>query len=299
MKPIFFYAPSLKRYETDYLSSEEGWKPISVTGTSCAFSCKHCETRVLEGMEDGSTREKFEKILESVSKAGQKGVILSGGSSPRGDVPVWKYSDVLKKYPNVTVIAHTGVVKSREIAKRFRDSGVKIALRDMVGDQETINEVVGQPFTVDDYLSSFKYLKEVGIKIAPHVIVGLSKRGVEGDLHALELLQEVNPDAVIVVGLMPLVGTPYRGVKEPSPEELGKVLMRARELFTSPVMLGCARPRGKAYLDVEKMAVDQGIDGMAFPSQETIEYAMGRREVVLSHACCGNVIHDFLLRVSL
>ncbi|MEM3863981.1 MAG: radical SAM protein, partial [Metallosphaera sp.] len=41
-----------------------------------------------------------------------------------------------------------------------------------------------------------------------------------------------------------------------------------------------------------------GIDGMAFPSQETIEYAFGRREVILSHACCGNVIHDFLLRVS-
>ncbi|MEM0064688.1 MAG: radical SAM protein [Metallosphaera sp.] len=295
---MFFYAPSLKKYETDYISSEEGWKPISVTGTSCAFSCKHCETRVLEGMEDGSTKEKFQSVMEKVSKSGQKGVILSGGSSFRGDVPVWKYSDVLRSFQNLTIIAHTGVVKSREVAKKFKDAGVKIALLDMVGDQDTIDQVLGQPFTVDDYLNSFRYLKAEGIKIAPHVIVGLSKRGLDGDLHALELLKDVNPDAVIIVGLMPLVGTPYKNVREPSPEELGEVLSRARKLFSSPVMLGCARPRGKAYLEVEKMAVDSGIDGMAFPSQETIEYAFGRREVILSHACCGNVIHDFLLRVS-
>ncbi|AWS00114.1 radical SAM protein [Metallosphaera hakonensis] len=299
MRPIFFYAPYLKKYETDYLSSDDGWRPISVTGTSCAFSCKHCETRVLEGMEDGSTKAKFESVLERVSSSGQKGVILSGGSSPRGDVPIWKYTEVLKKYPNLTVIAHTGVVKSREIARRFKESGVKIGLLDMVGDQETIDQVLGQPFTVKDYLNSFRYLKEEGIKIAPHVIVGLSRKGIEGDLHALELLSEVNPDAVIIVGLMPLVGTPYKNTREPSPEELAKVLLRARELFSNPVMLGCARPRGKAYISVERLAVDQGIDGMAFPSEETIEYAKDKREVVLSHACCGNVIHDFLLRVSI
>ncbi len=226
MRPIFFYAPYLKKYETDYLSSDDGWRPISVTGTSCAFSCKHCETRVLEGMEDGSTKAKFESVLERVSSSGQKGVILSGGSSPRGDVPIWKYTEVLKKYPNLTVIAHTGVVKSREIARRFKESGVKIGLLDMVGDQETIDQVLGQPFTVKDYLNSFRYLKEEGIKIAPHVIVGLSRKGIEGDLHALELLSEVNPDAVIIVGLMPLVGTPYKNTREPSPEELAKVLLR-------------------------------------------------------------------------
>ncbi|QKQ99228.1 radical SAM protein [Metallosphaera tengchongensis] len=298
MKPIYFYAPSLKKYETDFISSDEGWKAVSVTGTSCAFNCKHCETRVLEGMEDGSTKEKFERILERASKSGQKGIILSGGSTPRGEVPVWKYTEVLKRYQNLTVIAHTGVVKSREIAKRFKDSGVKIGLLDMVGDEETIREVLGQPFTVEDYLNSFRFLKQEGIKVAPHVIVGLSKRGVEGDIHALNLLREVSPDAVIIVGLMPLVGTAYKSWKEPSPEELGKVLMTARELFSVPVMLGCARPRGRSYLAVEKLAVDQGVDGMAFPSQETIEYAKGRRDVVLSHACCGNVIHDFLLRVS-
>lgn len=298
MRPIFFYAPALKRYETDYLTSEKGWKAISVTGTYCAFNCKHCERRILEGMEDGSTKEKFESLMEKIVKEGYKGVVLSGGSTLRGEVPIWKYKDVLKKY-NLVKIAHTGVVKSLEIAMRFKEAGIQIALLDMVGDNETIKEVLGQPFSVEDYLNSFKYLKQVGIKIAPHVILGLSKRGFEGDLQAIELLREVNPDAVIIVGLMPLVGTQMATARQPSPEEVSIALRKARELFDVPIMLGCARPRGKAYAKAEKEAVEMGIDGIAFPEEETIEFAKEiGREVILSNACCANVIHDFLSRVS-
>ncbi|AWR98343.1 radical SAM protein [Acidianus sulfidivorans JP7] len=298
MKPIFFYAPALKKYETDYLTSEKGWKPISVTGKYCAFNCKHCETRILEGMEDGSTKEKFESLMEKIYKEGYEGVILSGGSTPRGDVPIWKYTEILKKYP-ITKIAHTGVVKTQEIANRLKEAGIQIALLDMVGDNETIRDVLGQPFTVEDYINSFKYLKKAGIKIAPHVILGLSKKGFEGDLHALSLLKEVDPDAVIIVGLMPLVGTQMKNSREPSPEELSKALKIARESFDKPIMLGCARPRGKAYAKVEKEAVDEDIEGIAFPAEETIEYAKEKgKKIILSNACCGNIIHDFLLRVS-
>lgn len=294
MRPIYFYAPALKRYETSYISSETGWKAISVTGNSCAFNCSHCETKILNTMADGSTREKFEKELEEASKLG--GIILSGGSTARGDVPIWKYTDVLKRYNNMTIIAHTGVVKSEEVARKFKEAGVKIALLDMVGDDKTIKEFLRQPFTVEDYLNSFRFLKSQGIKIVPHVIMGMSLEGEEGDLRAIELLKEVKPDAVIIVGLMPLLNKP---MKVPSPSHLVNGLKKARDLFDDvPIMLGCARPRGTKYLEVERFAVDYDIDGIAFPEEETIEYAMGRREVKLSNACCGNVVYDFISRVS-
>ncbi len=293
MRPIYFYAPALKRYETSYISSEAGWKAISVTGNSCAFNCSHCETKILNTMADGSTKEKFEKELMDASRLG--GVILSGGSTARGDVPIWKYSDVLKKYNNLIVIAHTGVVKSEEVARKFKEAGVKIALLDMVGDNRTIKEFLRQPFTVDDYLNSFIYLKSQGIKIVPHVIMGMSLEGEEGDLRAIDLLKEVNPDAVIIVGLMPLSNKPMR---VPSPSHLINGLKKARDLFDVPIMLGCARPRGTKYLEVEKFAVDYDVDGIAFPEEETIEYAKGRREIKLSNACCGNVVYDFISRVS-
>ncbi|EZQ07021.1 MULTISPECIES: radical SAM protein [Acidianus] len=297
MKPIYFYAPALKKYETDYLSSSAGWNAISVTGTSCAFNCKHCGRRVLEGMADGSTDEKFAKELEEASKKG--GIIISGGSTPRGDVPIWKYSEILKRFSkNLTIIAHTGIVKNREIARKFKEAGVKIALLDMVGDDETIRKVLGQPFTVSDYLNSFKYLKSEGMKVVPHVIMGLSKKGKEGDLHAISLLSEVNPDAIIIVGLMPMPETSYSLFSPPEPDHMIEGLSRARNNFDVPVMLGCARPRGRRYLKVEQFAVDNEVDGIAFPEEETIEYAKGKREILLSNACCGNIVLDFLSRVS-
>lgn len=299
MRPIYFYAPGLKRYETSYLDSSKGWKSVSVTGTSCAFSCKHCNTRVLENMEDGSTREKFQRVIEKVISEGYGGVIVSGGSTARGDVPLWKYSDILSKVKDrVTVIAHTGVV-NEETAERMAEAGVKIALLDMVGDDKTIKEVLGQPFTVEDYLNSFMNLKRAGIKIVPHVILGLSRLGHRGDMKALESLSKVNPDAVIIVGLMPLVGTQGYLFKPPTPDEMVNALSRARELYSIPIMLGCARPRGKEYLKVETFVVDGGIDGIAYPEEETVEYAEGRRKIVLSHACCGNVVEDFLSQVGI
>ncbi|BAB66979.1 radical SAM protein [Sulfurisphaera tokodaii] len=293
MRKLYLYAPALKKYETDYLNSENGWRMVSVTGTACAFNCDHCNRRILEGMEDASTREKMKNVLEKVIKEGHRGLILSGGSSVRGEVPIWRYSDLLSNYANkLTFIAHTGVVRNPEIAEKFAKAGVKIALLDMVGDNETIRDVLKQPFTVDDYLNSFKYLKSAGIKIAPHVIVGLSRKGIDGDLHAIELLKEVNPDTVIIVGLMPLVGT--RNTRQPTPQELIAALRKARDEFSVPVMLGCARPRGSAYLEVDKFAVDYDIDGIAFPEEEVIPYARNKREIIFSNACCGNVIFDVL-----
>lgn len=292
MRPLYLYAPNLKRYENDYMTSKKGWKAISVTGAACAFNCKHCGRKILIGMEDGSTEDRLIKVIERSIAEGHRGLILSGGSTSRGEVPVWRFAHVLQKYKDkLTLVAHTGVVKSEEIARKFAEAGVKIALLDMVGDNETIKEVLGQPFTVEDYLNSFKYLKRAGLKVVPHVIVGLSVKGTEGDLRALELLKEVDPDAVIVVGLMPLS---FEYDRQATPEALVSALKKARDEFSSPVMLGCARPRGGKYLDVEKFAVDYDVDGIAFPEEETIEYAKGKRHLVFSNSCCANVVFDIL-----
>jgi uncharacterized radical SAM superfamily protein len=292
MRPLFLYAPNLKKYETDFLSSRDGWSAISVTGTACAFNCKHCGRAILRGMTDGSSEERLIKALEASIRRGHKGVILSGGSTARGEVPIWRFKGVLQKYrDSLTFIAHTGIVRSEEIAREFREAGVKVALLDMVGDNETIKEVLGQPFTVEDYLNSFKLLKRAGLKVVPHVIVGLSVKGLEGDLRSLELLKEVSPDAVIVVGLMPLS---VNFSRQASPEGLMATLKKARDEFSVPVMLGCARPRGGEYLKVEQFAVDYDVDGIAFPEEETVGYAQGKRQIVFSNACCANVVFDVL-----
>ena len=128
--------------------------------------------------------------------------------------------------------------------------------------------------------------------VVPHVIVGLSKKGIESELNALDMLRGVSPDAVIVVGLMPLSSS--NSFRQPEPEDMITVMRKARDSFSVPVMLGCARPRGRRYLEVEKFAVDYELDGIAFPEEETINYALSKRQVVFNSSCCANVVFDIL-----
>jgi uncharacterized radical SAM superfamily protein len=70
-------------------------------------------------------------------------------------------------------------------------------------------------------------------------------------------------------------------------------MKKARDDFSILVMLGCVRPRGRRYLEVEKFAVDYGLDGIAFPEEETINYALSKRQVIFNNTCCANVVFDF------
>jgi len=55
-KQIGFYAPSFSYYKTKYLhSSPTTFPTISVTGSSCALKCKHCNGKVLETMLPATT----------------------------------------------------------------------------------------------------------------------------------------------------------------------------------------------------------------------------------------------------
>jgi len=72
-------------------------------------------------------------------------------------------------------------------------------------------------------------------------------------------------------------------------EEIGGFFETARKtLPDTPVMLGCARPLGAMKKDVDRLAVDAGLNGIAYPSEGTIAYARSRGlEPDLIHACCG------------
>ena len=48
---IRFYAPSFINYKTKYFCSTKTFFPsISITGSSCALKCKHCNGKVLNTM---------------------------------------------------------------------------------------------------------------------------------------------------------------------------------------------------------------------------------------------------------
>jgi uncharacterized radical SAM superfamily protein len=56
----------------------------------------------------------------------------------------------------------------------------------------------------------------------------------------------------------------------------------------TPVMLGCARPLGKIKADIDRAAVDAGLNGIAFPAEGVVAYARERGlRPKFVDACCG------------
>jgi hypothetical protein len=94
---------------------------------------------------------------------------------------------------------------------------------------------------------------------------------------------------VVLVILMPLTGTPMVGVTPPPIAEIARFFNLARRtLPATPVMLGCARPLGPIKAEIDRAAVDAGLNGIAYPAEGIVTYAQARGLTPkFVDACCG------------
>jgi uncharacterized radical SAM superfamily protein len=94
---------------------------------------------------------------------------------------------------------------------------------------------------------------------------------------------------LVLVVLMPLLGTPMARVHPPPLEEVEAFFVRSREqLPHTPLTLGCARPGGIWKEIVDRLAVDSGLNGIAYPANGTVAHARRRGLCPCFHeTCCG------------
>jgi hypothetical protein len=95
--------------------------------------------------------------------------------------------------------------------------------------------------------------------------------------------------AVVLVGFRPMPGTAMAGCLPPSPEEFGAFFVRARSLFPhTPVVLGCERPLGSHRRETERLALQAGLDGLAFPLEKTMaQAALLNLQTGFQEDCCA------------
>jgi len=133
---IRFYAPSFVYYKSKYFrSSPNAFPSISITGSSCALKCKHCNGKVLDTMVLALTPEELFDVCAKLKNNGAVGCLISGGCLPDGSVPIDEFVDAIaqiKKKLGLTVVTHTGVI-DYSTAKRLKDAGVDAALIDIIG----------------------------------------------------------------------------------------------------------------------------------------------------------------------
>jgi uncharacterized radical SAM superfamily protein len=294
---IHFYAPSFMYYKTSYCSSSPSDFPtISVTGKGCALKCKHCGGRVLETMHSATTSQDLFELCARLKREGALGCLVSGGCLPDGSVPLAPFVDILgkvKRELGLTVLVHTGIVDS-QVAGALKEAGIDTALIDIIGSDETIRGICGLNVTVKDYEDSMKALHQSGIAFVPHVIVGLHFGKLKGERHALEMVSKYPPSAIVVIAFMPIRGTEMENVEPPAPVDIAKVSTAARLLFPrTPLVLGCMRPKGVHRTKTDILAIEAGVNAVAFPAEEAVKFAESLRcEVIFSSMCCSQVYAD-------
>jgi hypothetical protein len=70
---------------------------------------------------------------------------------------------------------------------------------DVIGDDDTIREVYHLKKHVEDYEETLRMLKEMGHRLAPHIIIGHHFGVIKGEWRALEVVTRVGVDTIVLV----------------------------------------------------------------------------------------------------
>ncbi len=294
---IHFYAPSFVHYKNKYFhSSHDSFPSISITGSSCALKCQHCNGKVLDTMVSAPSPKELFNVCTKLKKNGAAGCLISGGCLPDGSVPLDRFMDIIakiKKNLGLTVIVHTGVIDF-STAKQLKDTGVDAALIDIIGSDETIHKVYNLDVKVEDYDTSLKAFQDAKIPFVPHVLTGLHYGELKGEFEALKIIAKYSPSAVITIAFMPIRGTPMEKILPPKPEDIAKILVTSKLLMpNTPTVLGCMRPKGEHRKRTDLLAVKAGVNGIAFPVEEAIQLAESLNlKISFSSLCCSQIFED-------
>ena len=265
---------------------------ISITGHRCELGCKYCRGRYLRGMISAETPGELIRVCSSLAEKGAEGILISGGYTREGILPVGPFLEAIrhvKEHFGLRIAIHPGLV-GPDMACELAEAGVDLALCEVFGDEETLREAVGLRRHPGDYLASMRALKEAGLRLAPHICLGIRGGRLSGELEALRMARDVGPDVLVLIIFIPTPGTPYGDRSPPDPADVEKLMALARLMLPDvPMALGCMRPRRGPYREaVEEAALRMGFNRMALPGKKALELA--RRlglEVVRREVCCA------------
>lgn len=284
-KRITFYHPGM-------FCNEGKWgkyAAISLSGKACELQCDHCQGKLLESMIFALTPQDLIKECKKIKERGDQGCLITAGLQKDGTIPWETFIPSLrtiKKTTNLFVSIHSGMVDIKTAIK-LKKAGVDQVLIDVIGDDETLKKIYHVNFGVEKIITSLEALKKARIPIVPHIVVGLNYGRICGEFKAIQIISKYMPDSVVIVSLMPLPGTPMENISPPPAEKIAEIIATTRMVLPqTPIALGCARERGN--LDIERLAIECGVNRIVLPSQEAMKKAMEYNlEISFKETCCS------------
>ncbi|MDO8674031.1 MAG: radical SAM protein, partial [Dehalococcoidia bacterium] len=208
---MLFYAPGLKRYETEEFVPQNlhSFVPLSITGSQCALQCDHCEGKLLESMRAVEGPQDLLDLCARLAGQGMKGVLISGGCDSSGKVPLERFAAALaqvKREFGLKVLVHSGLLDAESVAM-LSGIGVDGVMLDIIGAAQTIRSVYHLEADVYSYERSLGLLAQHGIPAMPHIVLGLHFGQIMGEDRALEMIARYPAAALVLVVITPLAGT--------------------------------------------------------------------------------------------
>jgi len=295
---VAFYAPCIKRYETsEYANRREPiFVPVSVTGSHCALQCDHCRGFLLGSMYEARDPERLLALGRELKSKGCRGMLVSGGADADGKVPLLPFAPAmarLKSDLGLRLAVHTGLADERE-ARALADAEVDVVMLDIIGDDETIRRVCHLRRGVNDYDDSLRRLADAGLRLAPHIVIGLHYGEIRGERRALDVVAQYPIDVLVLVVLMPSRATAMGDVTVPTPEAIAELFVEARKRMPQTrIALGCARPPGPHQFATDVFALRAGLNAIAYPADGVATRAreLGLRPRFFEH-CCSFLFED-------
>ncbi len=293
-RPIRFSTPTFKEFESGEMKGcgQNSFPAFSITGGGCALDCDHCQAKILEPMIAAVKPEILEqKVRDMIVLQNLQGFLLSGGSNKRNEIRYERYYPVIERlkrdFPHLKIAIHTALTDETG-AKRMEAAGVDTAMMDVIGAQETIEQVYHLDRPVDDFEATLAALTSTTMSISPHIVIGLHYGKLLGEANALDIVSRYPVEALVLVVIMPFYARPGTFVT-PDTADVGRIFLEARKrLEDRHVLLGCARPPGMHKRVTDAYAVMAGLDGIAFPADGALAACQTiGRAYEQEHACCS------------
>ncbi len=208
------------------------------------------------------------------------GILISGGFDSRGRLPLDErilpeIKEVKDKYGReIKILMHLGFT-DKEMAKSLYECGIDGTLVNVFSDRHSIEEIYNlKNCSPDMFYENIRLLKEAGLSVSPHLIIGLGESSLSGEYRSVKEIAGSGADTCVFVIAKKLSKQDRFEHPKVRPSEVIALFEYAKSIMPQiPITLGCARPHG---LEFEKMEIELlrlGIDVIAFPSERTLDYA--------------------------
>lgn len=232
---------------------------ISLTDQECQQDCAHCNGHYLKGMQPFSR-------LAAVDLNAYDAVLVSGGSSKTGEVPIKEYlNEILQLPTHLRLNLHPGYQPVENLLPlKTRNPVVSF---DLPTCNEVISEVFGLSHSSADYRALFADYCRHFTTIA-HITIGLAQKDTSGEAATISYLAGQQPAEAVFLVFRPTPGTRMQNARVAGIDRVVGLLRQAMHELSCPVLLGCMRPAGVYRRDLDILAWMHGIRKIVMPDHK-------------------------------